>query len=142
MVDLDGTLAHMTDRGPFEWNRVGEDTVDPILSFLLSNWLIQNNNRVVFMSGRDEVCRSETIKWITKNVPNTRFTPGSTNCELFMRPTGSFEKDTVVKLRLFKEHVADRYNVLAVFDDRPSVVRMWHEIGLKVWSAGDQYVEF
>jgi hypothetical protein len=142
VVDLDGTLAHMNDRGPFEWHRVDEDTVDEVLSFMLSMWLSQNCNRVVFLSGRDEVCRDITKKWIVKNVNNVRFTEGAPNAELFMRPRGSFEKDTLLKSKLFEFNVAPYYNVLAVFDDRPSVVRMWHDIGVEVWSTGDQLVEF
>ena len=30
LVDVDGTLAHMTTRGPFEWSKVGEDTCDKL----------------------------------------------------------------------------------------------------------------
>jgi hypothetical protein len=59
-----------------------------------------------------------------------------------MRKAGDTRKDTVVKYELFQEHIADRYNIVSVFDDRPSVVNMWNDLGLKVWATGDQRVYF
>jgi hypothetical protein len=68
---------------------------------------------------------------------------GLDNYELFMRPEGSFEKDVVVKERLFWEDVADNYNVKVVVDDRPIVVRLWHELGIQnVICVGNPWKEF
>jgi predicted kinase len=142
VFDIDGTIAHMNNRSPFDWSEVSNDTPDSIMSFLISSWLIQNSNRVVFLSGRDSVCRKETMAWISKHFNNVRFGVASPNAILLMRPEGSMEKDTSVKKDLFLRYVDPVYNVLAVFDDRPSVVRMWHDLGLKVWATGDQLVQF
>ena len=50
-----------------------------------------------------------------------------------MRPANNYEKDTVIKKRIFNTHIKDNYYVEMVFDDRDSVVRMWREeLGLKV----------
>lgn len=36
ICDIDGTLAHMKDRSPFDWSRVDQDEVDPIIRNLLN----------------------------------------------------------------------------------------------------------
>ena len=35
-----------------------------------------------------------------------------------------------------------KYNVEFVVDDRPSVCRQWHDMGLKVLRVGNPYIEF
>ena len=142
VFDIDGTIAHMNNRSPYDWKVVGNDIPDPIMAFLISNWLLQRTNKVVFLSGRDSVCRKETMDWISKHFNNVKFDGEYSNAILLMRPEGSTEKDFVLKKDLFLRHVNPVYNVLAVFDDRPSVVRMWHDLGLKVWATGDQLVQF
>ncbi len=51
-------------------------------------------------------------------------------------------KDTIVKEEIFWRDIADNYNVQFVIDDRPSVARMWRELGLKVFQVGDPHIEF
>jgi hypothetical protein len=46
-----------------------------------------------------------------------------------MRPEGDTRPDEVVKRELYKEHIKGKYNVIAVFDDRAKVCRMWNELG-------------
>lgn len=139
MFDIDGTIAHMKDRSPFEWHRVGEDEPDSLMCFLINSVLKTGSHRIVFMSGRDSVCREQTVEWINKHIPNVCF---GSNAELFMREQGDSRKDHIIKKELFFSHVDLCYNVHAVFDDRPQVVRVWHDIGLKVWSTGDQLINF
>lgn len=141
MFDIDGTVSHMGDRRPFEWDRVSEDTPDDLLITLIGMYLRSPDHRVVFLSGRDGVCREDTLTWIETHIPNAQFTPDG-NAELFMRAPNDTRKDTIVKQEMFFDHIEPRYNVVAVFDDRPSVVRMWHDIGLKVWACGDQLINF
>lgn len=120
MVDLDGTLAHMDGRSPFEWHRVGEDRPDIAVRELVQALAL--TRPVIVMSGRDETCRTETATWLHKHrIPYD---------ELFMRPAGDQRKDSIVKLELFREHVADRYAIQFVLDDRDQVVEMWRRIGL------------
>ena len=79
------------------------------------------------MTGRDGICEKETAEWLTKNlIPYNG---------LVMRTAGDNRKDNIVKLELFKKHIADNYNVMGVFDDRDSVVKMWRDIGLTCLQA-------
>jgi hypothetical protein len=121
MCDIDGTLAHMVDRKPFEWHRVGQDRVDTIIAKILDEF--SDRYRIVLMSGRDAVCREETEYWLKIN--NIYYD------ELIMRPENDNRKDSVVKRELYEAHVEPRFSVLFVLDDRDQVVKMWREIGLK-----------
>lgn len=134
MFDIDGTLAVMSDRNPFDWKKVGNDSVDMFIAQMLMGYE-DLNYRIVIMSGRDSVCRDETEKWLYKNrIPYD---------DLFMRAEKDYRKDSIVKEELFYNHVAPKYNVVAVVDDRPQVVRMWWEIKIpKVICVGNPWNEF
>lgn len=124
IVDVDGTLAHMRDRGPFEWNRVGEDRADERI-VALTELLMNGGDRrldIVVVSGRDAVCRVETEDWLEAHEIEYH--------ALFMRPAGDTRKDAVVKAELFWNEIVPRWNVLGVLDDRDQVVAMWRSLGL------------
>ena len=77
---------------------------------------------IILVSGRDECCRKDTEAWLEKhNVPFVK---------LFMREEGDNEKDTVIKERIFRDHIASNYLVWFVLDDRDCVVKMWRDLGL------------
>jgi predicted kinase len=140
IFDVDGTIAHMGNRNPYEWHKVDLDTPDPMMQIVIAGWLAQSlDNKIVFLSGRSNSCESITKQWIEQHFKGVNF---KSNSAIFMRNEGDFRKDNVVKLELFNNHVNGVYDVKAVFDDRPQVVRMWHDLGLKVWSTGDQLLEF
>lgn len=135
VVDVDGTLALKGDRSPYDWARCGEDEVcgevKQVLTMLTNTW---NGPYVILLSGRDSVCRPETENWLWQNdIPHE---------ELHMRAEGDMRKDTIVKRELFDTHLRGRYNVQFVIDDRPSVCRMWREMGLFVFQVGDPHKEF
>lgn len=133
IVDIDGTLADMTGvRGPFEWNKVHLDK--PIQAVIdIVNMIYNTGNKIILLSGRDEVCRDLTIQWLHDN--------GVKFDELFMREKDSTEKDRYVKHR-FYEHLKNSYNILGVFDDRPQVALLWHDLGLPLFKIGDPIREF
>ncbi len=126
IFDIDGTLAIMGDRSPFEWSKVGSDTRNEVV-YLVLRWL-QPENKIIILSGRDEVCRKETEKWLKDN--NIKYE------ELFMRPEGNTEKDSIIKKGLF-DYIKTKYNVLGVFDDRNQVVEMWRSLGLTCFQVAD-----
>lgn len=123
LVDVDGTLAHMRDRSPFEWHRVGEDDVDArIADLVLRLRRAESGCAIVVLSGRDAVCRIETEDWLEAH--------GVEYDALFMRGAGDMRKDALVKAEIFWNEVVPRWNVLGVLDDRDQVVAMWRGLGL------------
>ncbi len=123
IVDVDGTLALMGDRSPYDWHLVGTDRPNqPILDIVKA--VAPKVDAVIFLSGRDAVCRDQTWAWLME-----QFGSDLPYATLLMRPEGDRRRDAVVKRELFDEHVAG-HNVLAVFDDRRQVVEMWRSLGL------------
>lgn len=47
-----------------------------------------------------------------------------------------------MKAELFDQHVRHRYHILGVFDDRLSVCRQWHAMGLPLFRVGDPDADF
>ena len=134
IFDIDGTLAHMNDRKPYDWDKVDEDDVDVVIRSMLWGFQKQGYD-IIVVSGRDGVCERMTEEWLT--------THRIVYDAFFMRKAGDMRKDTIIKSEIFFESIAPMWNVVAVVDDRPSVVRMWHDIGIpKVIAVGDQNVEF
>ncbi len=121
ICDIDGTIAKMNGRHPFEWHRVGEDIPQNNVIDILNKFNSQNTD-IILMSGRDGVCRPETEGWLIDNkVPFDH---------LYMREENDNRKDDIVKMELYRKNIHDKYNILFVLDDRNQVVDMWRSIGL------------
>lgn len=119
LVDIDGTVARMNGRSAFAWARVGEDLPKwPIIRLVQS--LRASGYAIIFFSGRDAVCRPETTEWLERH-----FGWQAVDFQLFMRPEKDMRKDSIVKQELFGQHIAGRYFVEFVIDDRQQVVDMW-----------------
>ena len=129
LVDIDGTVAVMNGRGPYEEHRVSEDSPNPPVIAVVRA-LHAAGYRVVFCTGRSEACRADTASWLAANV-------GVPYEALLMRAERDGRKDSVVKAELFDRHVRDRYRIVAVLDDRDQVVRMWRTMGLTVLQVGE-----
>jgi len=124
IFDIDGTLAHRKDRGPFEWHRVGEDTLDVVTDVILQT--LEETNKIIICTGRDGCCEQETKEWLRKH--------DITYNEFHIRPTNNNEKDYVIKERMWRD-IATRYNILGIFDDRDQVVDRARKLGLKVFQC-------
>jgi len=138
VFDIDGTLALMNGRQPFNWKKVGEDLPNvPVINILenffeLSDVRYREGNKdllIFIVSARDSVCRKETINWL--NTYNILYN------DLFMRPEGDSRKDSVIKEEIYHNRFEGKYNVLAVFDDRNQTVEKWRELGLLCLQVAD-----
>lgn len=126
MVDIDGTLALMGDRSPYDLTRVGEDTPNwPVIEAVQA--AAADGLHVIYCSGREDTCRDTTQQWLNDHVA----IPGP----LLMRKAGDRRKDAVVKAELFNEHVRADHDVRYVLDDRQQVVDMWRSLGLTVFQV-------
>lgn len=137
VFDIDGTLAHMTNRSPYDLSKVLSDKPDALLTAVVEGlWETygQDYLDIIIVSGREEICRDVTEQWLLKNmIPYNH---------LYMRRKGDQRKDEVIKMEIYQEYIEPNYAVLGVFDDRPRVARMWRKLGLRVAQMGNPYIEF
>ena len=129
LVDIDGTVALLAGRSPYDMSRVGEDVPnDAVIAAVRA--MHSAGYGVVFCSGRDESCRAQTAAWLDQHVRVPHLA-------LHLRALGDARRDSVVKREIFDREIRDRYRVVGVFDDRMQVVRMWRELGLTVFQVAE-----
>lgn len=121
VCDLDGTLALMHNRSPFDFAKCVDDKVNmPVLNVLQK--YDQLGIDIVLLSGRDGAYKPQTEVWLKHHkIPYDK---------LLMRTPKDNRKDSIIKKELYQQHLAGQYNVLFILDDRDQVVKMWRETGL------------
>lgn len=127
IVDIDGTIAIMGDRSPYDFTKVHEDKLYRPLAAVLDS--LSEEYTIIFLSGRDIACYNETKAWLEDN--ELWYFDSS----LFMREDGDNRPDSEVKEQLWREQVNIFYNVIAWFDDRKQVVAHMRTLGLPIWQV-------
>jgi hypothetical protein len=140
ICDLDGTLCNIDHRlhfvkdGQRDWKsffeHISEDSVRDDVWEDVRDVLYYEHAELVFVSGRPDDHRHATEWWLT-NVADCKMD----KIPLFMRMKGDHRPDTEVKADIY-DKLLSKTNVIAVFDDRPSVIRMWKLKGLNVIDVG------
>lgn len=129
IFDVDGTLAHNDGaRSQYDETKVLLDSVrEPVAAWVRS--LYPTHNIAIF-SGRHDICCSDTCLWLEEyKIPKDL---------ILMRPGGSLVSDTIIKQNLLDTFLklVPKTMIAFVVDDRPKVVRMWKDNGLKVYPVG------
>lgn len=122
LCDLDGTLAILHDRGPFDAKRCETDLLNIPVAEIVKTYH-EKGVKIILMSGREDNARSQTMNWLSYNkIPYN---------VLYMRTSGDNRKDAVVKKELYEKHVKGQFYVQFVLDDRNQVVDLWRlDLGL------------
>jgi predicted kinase len=131
IFDIDGTLALMNNRSPYDFKKVDTDLPNGSVP-MIARMLKDNHDYfydIIILSGRDDSCEDLTRKWLTDN--NIRYD------HLFMRKTEDNRPDDIVKHEIYKNKIEGNYTILGVFDDRNQVVNMWRQIGLQCFQVAD-----
>lgn len=128
IVDVDGTLAEMNGRSPYDWSKVGEDKPNLTVSEIVGLLRDDGEKNVIICTGRDGSCKEATMYWLSRW--------GIQWDDFYIRPEGNIEKDSVIKRR-FLEDIVKKYYVTAVFDDRDQVVEMWRDAGLQCFQVAE-----
>lgn len=132
IVDIDGTVAIMNNRNPFEWDKVDTDDCNFMIRDIVLS--LSKNNNIVFVSGRDNICRDKTTQWINQHFPNMKF-------DLLMRSNGDYRPDEIIKREIYNRFLSNM-NCVMVIDDRPKVVKMWKSLGLFVIDVNQFPLDF
>lgn len=129
LVDLDGTVALLNGRNPFDASKCDQDLPNvPVIRCVKA--MRAAGLAVVFMSGREDQYRDPTVRFL-----NAQF--GDMPYELYMRATGDSRKDSVVKEELLEANVFHRYKIVFALDDRNQVVDHYRSMGLTVFQVAE-----
>lgn len=83
---------------------------------------------VVFVSGRSDAVRSQTVRWLADHVlPTSVLVDG---IKLYMRKDGDHRPDHEVKSEMLDMLLADGYEPIIAFEGRKQVVEMWRSRGI------------
>lgn len=138
LSDLDGTLATLNGRNPYDASTCDQDGLNDSVARLLKLWWgndrADNGSEIILVSGRPDTHREPTERFLKKyDIPHNH---------LYMRGADDRRQDVEVKQDIYENHIKGKYNVVAVFDDRLQVARLWHALGLPLFRVGDPDASF
>jgi hydroxymethylpyrimidine pyrophosphatase-like HAD family hydrolase len=125
ICDLDGTLAIIDHRNPYDASTAMDDILNDPVANVIRVYANQQDIPVslILLSGREDKYRKVTEQWLNKH--------SITHYDgLYMRKSGDRRKDSIIKKELYDRYIKDTYDIIFVLDDRDQVVKMWREIGL------------
>ena len=122
LCDLDGTLAILHDRSPFDAKRCETDLLNIPVAEILKTYH-EKGVKIILMSGREDNAKIQTMNWLSYNrIPYNA---------LYMRTSGDIRKDAIVKKELYEKYIKEQFFVQFVLDDRNQVVDLWRlDLGL------------
>lgn len=122
MCDLDGTLAKIKGRSPYDASTCETDQVNEPVRAILFNYWKCTGNPIILVSGRDEKYVVQTMNWLRDHdIPYDL---------LYMRGVGDNRRDSIVKREIFDRNIRGKFNIDFVMDDRDQVVDLWRGLGL------------
>jgi predicted kinase len=123
LVDVDGTIADISHRDPFDWSNIEDD--EPIMPVVnLVKDLKNAGHRIILVSGREDYVLERTKVWLDVwEIPYDEF---------FMRASGDMRPDNKIKNEIVTNHIMPRYNIVGCLDDRRQVVTEYRKMGLLV----------
>lgn len=142
IFDIDGTIADCSHRLHFitgehkDWNAfynacLDDAPINDVIKILnIIEW--RAPVKVIFLTGRPEQSRLNTSNWIANYIGIT-----TNKKNLFMREDGDHRPDYIVKHEIYEQEIKDKYDVIGVFEDRDSCVKMWRELGLTCFQVAD-----
>jgi hypothetical protein len=150
IFDIDGTLLniehrlHFLKQSPKDWKSFRDPELkrldEPIVPVIdLFNALYYGGHTLILASGRTKDEEYDTRKTLKQWIPGiTEAVEPGVDYEIpgWFRSINDYREDSIVKAGYLSEMKMHGYNPTLVFDDRPSVIRMWREQGLKVADVG------
>jgi predicted kinase len=122
ICDLDGTIALLNKRNPFNASKCDKDLLNIPVATVIKNH-IQLGYKIILLSGRQDNAREPTERWLNQH--------GFTYDQLLMRATKDMRKDSIIKKEIYHKFIEGKYFIEFVLDDRNQVVDMWRkELGL------------
>lgn len=133
IFDVDGTLAKMVGRSPYDLEKCDTDIINPMVVDLARSYF-RDGYAVIVVSGRESGTEEEPYRYkdMTANWLVDMFIPFTDH---FQRDQGDSRTDMIVKEEIFWRDIAPNYDVKLAVDDRDQVVEMWRRIGVECWQV-------
>lgn len=130
MCDLDGTLALLGNRDPYDATHCEQDQLNGPIADIVAQFAA-NSHTILFTTGRDERFREQTLLWLKHHGFNfLLLSEQQCSFRLFMRAEKDNRPDEVIKREIYEQHIQNRYNVRFALDDRQKIVDLWRSLGL------------
>lgn len=130
ICDLDGTLANINHRLHYLKDQDWDGFFGAVSGDTPNDWCVEilkameeMGHEVIFVSGRNESARADTIAWLEKLELD--------GWELYMRGKNDRRPDHELKAEIYEKHLKDE-DILFVLEDRARVAQMWRDRGLVV----------
>lgn len=146
IFDLDGTLALIEHRFPIleqdtrdKWERFyaacdRDEPNEPVIATL--EQLRDAGAEVWIFSGRSDEVKAKTVEWLANHTSFMSFE--LVPPVLTLRAAGDYTPDHILKRQWYDSMlVEDRDRLVAAFDDRNQVVRMWRGVGVTCYQVAD-----
>ena len=116
ICDLDGTLALLNGRNPFDASKCDQDALNEPVANVLKNYA-KLGYKVLLVSGREDKYKEPTLRFLEQHsIPFD---------DLIMRKTKDSRKDSIIKTEIFNTFIKDKFAIEFVLDDRNQVVDTW-----------------
>jgi predicted kinase len=127
IVDMDGTLALLNGRHPYDASTCDRDLPNlPVLE-TVRKW--QADTTIIIVSGREDRFKSQTEAWLQQH--DIQY------AALYMRETQDLRNDAIIKAEIYQQYIENCYNIRFILDDRNRVVEMWRKLGLTVFQVAE-----
>lgn len=119
VCDLDGTLALINDRDPYDSEACIKDLLnEPVADLIKMEKSL--GTKIILLSGRKEIARNATLQWLENYTISFD--------KLIMRKDDDYRRDDIVKKEFYDEQISSDFYVKYVLDDRDQVVNMWRKV--------------
>ncbi|MCV9926174.1 AAA family ATPase [Flavobacterium sp. LS1R49] len=116
ICDLDGTLALMNGRNPFDASKCDQDLINEPVANVLRNYN-KLGYKILLVSGREDRYKEPTLRFLEKHTIEFD--------DLIMRKSQDSRKDSIIKTEIYNDFIKDKYFVEFALDDRNQVVDTW-----------------
>ncbi len=129
IVDIDGTIAFANNRNIYDYSKVHLDDPNKEILDIIKCYNDILKRRIIIVSGRKSDSSEQTKVWLEQHLKGYE--------HLYMRNEKDNRCDSVIKEEIYNNYIKDKFNIVAVFDDRNRVVDMWRKNGLKVLQVAE-----
>lgn len=140
IFDIDCTLSdadwryHLIEKKPKNWNKYFELSIEdaPIWETvdILNNYAINDGFKILFVTGRNESVRKITLDWLRTNIH-----PDISTYSLYMRKDGDYRPGVIIKKEILEQDIMPYCIVIAAFDDREDICKMYAEHGITAFKV-------